>query len=172
MRFVSLVAALILVPGLAFGQLASSFSHGPTIPMYSVRFDAAGAAHSSFLSEGAGYSFNANFAPSQDGKWRYFTIGLPIFMQVPQEDGLSFSAGLTFGTFNNLISAGVALDMADLGPGEESGLLVGKFTKENVALLVGFNLNFGSGSKPEGYQAKLGFGSSSPIPPPGYFDIW
>jgi len=160
---------LLLVPAAVLGQVASTFSHGPTIPMYVIGFDSSGTASSSFLVAGAGYNFDRNFLPSADGRVRWLTVGLTTFFQVPANAGLSFAVGPHIGTFNNLISVGAIFDMANLGP-NQSGLLVGDFGKENVKILLSFSLNFGGGSEPTGLE-KVALGRTEK-PPPNYYKFW
>lgn len=169
MRFVcALVAALLaFAAGPAMGQLASPFSHGPTLPLYAINFDSTGNAFSSFMAAGAGYTFNRNFLPGLDGRVRWLTVGLTSFFKVPPNAGLSFALGPHVGTYNDLLSIGAVFDMANLGP-EQSGLLVGDFGKENVKLLLSFNLNFGFGSP----GTEKGSRSAPPTPPPNYYKFW
>lgn len=164
---VALLGILAAVP--AGAQFAPVWSQGPSIPMYSIRWDESGQAASSFLSEGAGYSFNCNMLPSADGRWRYLTVGLPFFMQVPQQEGMGFSTGLMVGTLNNLFAVGCALDMAKFGD-VDTGLLVGNFSKQNVAILVSMNFNFGGGSKEAPAQAVKS--RSAPVGPPPNYITW
>lgn len=162
------VAALI--SSIASAQFAPIWSHGPTIPLYSIRWDENGQATSAFLAEGAGYSFNANMLPSADGRWRYLTASLAMFLQAPQAEGLGFSIGIPIGTLNNLLAVGPVFDMAKFGD-VDTGLLVGNFTKENVGLLVSFNLNFGSGTSAAPMQAAKAY-QAPPTPPPNYVKFW
>lgn len=163
----AILLACLLVPTIAVAQFAPTFSQGPTIPMFSVRFDEGNKGHASFLTEGAGYSFNFNFAPSADGRWRYLTLGIPVFMRVPADDQFAMSAGATIGTLNNLVSFGAAIDLADLGE-TQSGLFTGTVTKQNVALLIAFNINFGSGTQPSS-ASKV---AAPAKPPPNYYCFW
>lgn len=164
MRVLAMLAAVLLMASPAAAQVASHFSHGPSIPFFTVEFDSAGDATSGMLSAGAGYSFNLNYLPSADGAWRYMTIGVPVFLSVPSGD-LNLAAGLTLGTLNNLVAVGAAVDLARVGDGPDSGVLVGDVSKENLKVLVAFGFNFGSGSPPPG--ARL-VAAAPAQPPPNY----
>jgi len=77
--------------------------------------------------------------------------------------------GPHIGTYNDLLLAGVVFDMANLGP-NQSGALVGDFGKENIAIILGFSLNFGTGSEPTGLE-KVALGRTEK-PPPNYCKFW
>jgi hypothetical protein len=171
-RLALAVLAVLFLGTPALAQQAAPFSHGLTVPMFSIRFDENDKGHANFLTEGAGYSFNFNMLPSDDGLWRRLTIGLPVFLQIPEQDNFSVSAGATIGTFNNLISIGCAIDLADLNPtGEDSGLFTGEFTKQNVAILMALNFNFGTGTATK-VPSYVKFREAEPTPPPNYIKLW
>jgi len=164
-----LVVALVLL--VAFGRAdaqnqAPAFSHGPSIPMYTVTWDSTGDAVASMLASGAGYSFNFNLFPNQDGNVRALTLGVPFFVSLPDAGDFRFAVGATMGTFNNLISFGAAIDLVKTN-GHDTGALLGEFSKANVQLLFNIGFNIGSGGAPPVNAQKAGQAADR-SKPPGY----
>lgn len=160
-------------------NLATPFSHGPTLPVYTINWDKAGTMYSDFLAAGAGYSFNFNRMPNESGTVRMLTIAMPIFFNVTGNGEAPattrFYAGLTIGTFNNLLSFGPALKLMEAQEGAQpAGVFDSGLKKENVALLLSFSLNFGSGT-PAGVVRRTGAMVVAPDkigPPPAYVKLW
>lgn len=170
MRFVACLLVLALAAPVA-AQEASSWSFGPSLPFYAVEWDSAGDARSSFMDAGVGVAFMRNFFPTWDGSLRMLSVGVPLFVSAVDADNLRVAAGLTVGTFNNLVSVGVAFDVANIvdGPGD-TGAFVGDFGKENVRLLLSFGFNIGGGTPtpaPSGASAAL-LSARASAPPPCY----
>src|SRR5512139_477537 len=92
----AVAAAVIVTPLDASAQMASEFSHGPTLPFMTVKFDETGDAHAGILDAGAGYSFNFNLKPDATGEVRWLTVGVPMFVRFAGGDpnNLSVSSGL------------------------------------------------------------------------------
>lgn len=110
------VAGLLLLLALPAGaqNLAPSFSYGPSVPFFTVRFDSLGehgGIHGGVLNEGAGISFNRNFLPNEDGTIRNLTLGTTVFANFTGGDPSTFSitVGETIGWRNNLLAIGPAL---------------------------------------------------------------
>ena len=143
------------------------------MPVWTVGFDSTGAATTGMLAAGAGYSLNFNFAPTWDGKWRRFSVGVPFYVVIPEQGEFAYRAGLTLGTLNNLLSFGAVVDMVRTeGDGEKgSGALLGNFSKQNLALVFSFGLNFGGGGSPDPSNVAAASKANQPVdttPPPGY----
>jgi hypothetical protein len=157
---------------------ATTFSHGPTIPVYVVAFDSAGTAGTSMLTAGAGYGLNWNLFPTWDGRYRRLTIGLPMYVNLPEAGAFRFSLGGTIGTLNNLLSMGVAVDMVNT-TGEDgdsgTGALLGDFSKANIRFVFGLNFNLGSGGSPDPSYVASASKAGQPVasnPPPNYLGGW
>lgn len=126
------------------------------------------------LSAGAGYALNFNFFPNWDGSVRRMTVGVPLYINLPEAGAFRFSVGGTVGTLNNLLSMGVAVDMVnttgdDGDPG--TGALLGNFSKENVRFVFGINFNMGSGAPPDPVAQNALRKAGSPVSaknPPNY----
>lgn len=175
MKVLAVVALLcLMVMPVKAQNLPSFFSSGPTLPFYTVTWDDSGSATSGLLNAGAGYSLNFNFMPSESGQYRMLNIGIPIFLNVPSGDVMNLSAGLTLGTLNNFVAVGVAGDLVHAGPGPDTGLMIGDFSKQNIRLLLSFGFNVGSGTpNPMASKANKILGTFyEPAPPPGYFKLW
>lgn len=158
------------------GNLAASFSHGPTLPFFTVSFDSVGVhdgVHGGWLNQGAGYSFNWNFAPTETGAVRMLTVGVPVFANFNGGDPstFSFAVGATLGTFNNLVSIGPAVRVINVAPGREpDGVFANGFTREDVFMLVSFGLNLGGGTPAP--RSKLSLRAAAPeSPPPCYLKL-
>lgn len=171
-KFLVVVAALAVLAVPAQAQFAKNFTWGPTLPLFKIPLDTLGS-DPTFLDAGAGVKAMLNVAPTQDGRWRMVTFGLPIF--VNYSNGLGLDAGLTIGTFNDLLSFGVAsiLLRADDGGGPSTGLLTGDgFTRQNTYLIVSASLNFGAGGQGSAaqQQALMSKAGGEPVHtrPPGY----
>lgn len=173
MRRILAVLLVFAFVGTAGAQTASQWSFGPALPFYTIGWDSTGDARTEFFGAGAGVSFDRNFFPTMDGSLRMLTVGIPLFVSAVDTDHLNLAAGLTFGTFNNLIAVGVAVNLASVvdGPGD-SGLFVdpGAFAKQDVKILFSFGFNIGGGSAPALNSAKASaFAmSASNDPPPCY----
>lgn len=163
------VLALSTLSSVTTANDAVWFSQGPTIPYTQVRFDKAGKAHADVLTVGAGYSFNFNFYPTQDGSIRKLTLSTPIF--VSHEEGTDFrlSAGAAVGTLNNLFSVGAVIDLVKVAE-MDSGAFLCEVGKENVRIVLGLNFNLGSGAPEQGIRSAGILGSAAKVgkPPPGY----
>lgn len=173
------VAVLLASPNRAEGQLARPFTHGPTIQFFRIYFTEIVDADTgetetdqnfSVLAAGAGYSFNFNFAPGSDGTVRWFTIGIPLFLSIDGSKRLTFAAGLTVGTFNNLLSIGLSYNLFDVrGEGmEDGGLAGGEEFPFPLAVLVNFGFNLGGGDPAPPSTPSAGPGEE--VSPPNYWD--
>lgn len=155
-------------PSLAQNQ-ATTFSHGPTLPFWTVGFDSTGSAQTGMLASGAGYSLNFNFFPNWDGGIRRLTLGVPFYITLPEAGTFVYRAGLTLGTLNNLLSFGAVVDLVSTGGEQGSGALLGNFGKENVAFVFGVGFNIGGGNPPDPVAqkalAEAGYAPSNQRPP-------
>jgi len=178
----ALAFALAGAPARA-SNLAPSFSSGPTIPFFTVRFDSIGqhgGAHGGMLAAGAGYSFNWNFLPNDSGSIRKLTVGVPVFARFQGGDPskFAFTTGVTVGTLNNLVALGFAADLADLTyGGNPKGLLTGDVSRENFMVLVAFGINLGMGQPSAATSVRAGLaeaigGAPNRTPPPNYVKFW
>jgi hypothetical protein len=162
------ILATIVAPASADNH-ATTFSHGPTMPVWTVGFDSTGAARTGMLNAGAGYSLNYNLFPTWDGGYRRLTIGVPFYVVIPETGQFAYRLGLTLGTLNNMLSMGAVLDMVRTdgqgGPG--TGALLGDISKQNLAFVFSFSLNMGSGGTPDPATQKAG-ASTTPKSAPGY----
>lgn len=172
------VAFLLLAPPAKAANIASDWSWGPTMPMFTVRFDSIGehgGVHGGVLNAGAGVTLNRNFLPNADGSVKQLTLGLPIFASFTGGDPSTFSlaAGATLGTFNNLVSLGAAVKFFDVAPGRLPAGLIDGLDRTDVIVLISFGLNLGGG-EPRPLKAGLfeALRPRDPSPPPGYVKLW
>jgi hypothetical protein len=157
------------------GNLAAEFSHGPTLPFFTMSFDDKGDAHGNMLSAGAGYSFNWNLYPGATGEVRKLTLGVPIFANIVGGDPETFSlaAGGTIGTLNNLIAVGAAIRLIDAAPGRLPQGVADGFDSTDVMVLVSFGFNMGGGTPASSPAHGLKLRDvSEQKPPPNYFHPW
>jgi len=140
---------MLALPAVADNH-ATTFSHGPTMPVWTVGFDSTGAAETGMLNAGAGYSLNYNLFPTWDGGYRRLTIGVPFYVAIPKTGEFAYRLGLTLGTLNNMLSMGAVLDMVrtDGNGGPGTGVLLGDISKENLSFVFSFALNMGTGGAP------------------------
>jgi len=163
----------------AQAQTASEWSYGPTIPFFTGEFDSISGFHGSTLAAGAGVSLKRNFAPNDDGSVRMLSVGFPVFLNYLGGDASAFRlmAGATVGTFNDLIAAGVAFKFVDASQGGAPRGLADGFDRDDIVLLVSFNLNLGGGSAeaPPRTLAGIARKAVQPAPkksPPNYVRLW
>lgn len=171
MKRIALALAVLLIAVTASAQnQAPVFSSGPTIPLTKIAFkEDTQKWESSLLSAGAGYSFNFNFFPNWDGSIRRFTLGIPLFVNIPAQSQFNLAAGLTAGAINNLLSAGAYVDLVSTE--SQTGVLLGDFKKSNFGLLFSLGFNFGSGTPPAPETVNALQKAGMPVeskPPRGY----
>ncbi len=165
-----LVASLFIASPAVATNHATAFSHGPTMPVWAVGFDSTGAATTGMFNAGAGYSLNWNLFPTWDGGYRRLTIGLPIYVAIPETSSFAYRVGLTIGTLNNMLSFGAVLDMVrtDGNGGPGTGALLGDISKENLSFVFSFGLNMGTGGTPTPVAGKATTVETSHGNAPGY----
>jgi len=147
---------------------ASDWTVAATLPMFATRFD--DARTTTAFAAGAGFSFARHFKPSSDGRVRWLTLAAPVFARLDQAapTEAALAGGLTIGTYNGLISVGVAGDLLSAGG---RGLLRGRFAARDAMALVALNLNMGAGEPPQrtaGISAKRAGVVPDASPPPVY----
>lgn len=177
------LAAMVLLGagGRAEAQtnLASKWSFGPTIPFFTGEFDSVGTHggfHGGVLNAGAGVTLNRNLFPNAAGDISYLTIGVPIFGAFQGGDPSTFKLipGITLGTFNNVLAAGVGVKVLDVAPGRmPAGVFADGFDRSDIVLLLAFSFNLGGGTTPPNAAFKsVGAAGAELPPPPNYAKLW
>jgi hypothetical protein len=154
------------------------FSHGPTYPVFEVSWnDSTGDTSTSLLDTGAGYALRFNFLRNWDERWSGLTVAVPFYVSLPEAGDFRYRMGIQLETLNGLIGFGGVVDMVNTM--NDTGALVGEFSKANVGLVFSFGLNFGGGNQPTAAvaarkpagDAVAGAGTTRVVdhrPPPGY----
>ena len=178
LRLAAVAAALLmaLVAPTSAQNQATTFSHGPTVPVWTVGFDSTGAATTGMLNAGAGYALSWNMFPTWDGRWRRLTVSVPFYVAIPEQGEFAYRTGLTLGTLNNLLSMGAVLDMVrSEGEGQKgTGALLGNVHKSNLSFVFSFGINFGSGGAPDPSYIASASKAGQPVAtnsPPNYVGL-
>lgn len=153
------------------------FSHGPTLPVFTVTWDDSGKAQSGMLNAGAGYALRLNFFRNWDERLSRMSLAIPFYVTLPEAGEFRYRTGLQLEALNGMLGFGGVVDMVNTGDGRQAtGALVGDFSKANLALVFSFGINFGSGTPPPptavtskaGEQTLAADRIADNRPPPGF----